>query len=217
MALARRSTFGGEAITLASDPPTDLAMSDADLVRSPARGPSDSFAAQFARDGDGFLYRRNQKGPAIAVSVEERDAFVAAFSRWMDIQMLVVLIGGILAVVLAYVIFPAADYPMEGITLGVALVMTAVLIGLKRAWDAPSRALAERPHAAPALSAAEARRRALARTSWAQIALPGILSIYFFARYALRGEERWALAWLVIGLAGLAATAVRAYWKLRLR
>lgn len=192
-------------------------MSDADLVRTSARGPSDSFAAQFARDGDGFLYRHSQRGPAIAVSVAERDAFVAAFSRWMDIQMLVVLIGGILAMVLAYVIFPAADYPMPGITVGVGVILTGVLVGLKVAWDAPARALAERPHAAPALSSAEARRRAMARTTWGQIALPAIFAVYFLARYVLRGEERWAIAWLLVGLAGLAATGVRAYWKLRLR
>ena len=193
-------------------------MSDADLVRSPNRSPSDGFAAQFARDGDGFLYRHSQKGPAIAESAEERDALVAAFSRWMDIQMWVVLGGGILAVVLAYVVFPAVDYPMISITIGAGVILAAALIGSKLAWDAPARALSARAIVAPALSRAEARSLAIAQTTWIQVVLPVIWSTYFLARYALLGQaERWAPMWLVFGLAGLAVAALLAYRKLRLR
>jgi FtsH-binding integral membrane protein len=192
-------------------------MSDATFERPPRR---EGFAAQFVPngDGDGFVYRRNQKGPAIAVSADERNAFVAAFSRWMDIQMLVVLVGGIVAVVLAYVIFPAVDYPMVGITIGVGVVLAAVLLGLKLAWDAPAKALATRPVAAPALSPEEARRLVLAQTTWSQFLLPVIWSVYFLLRYVARAQtERWALAWLASGLALLGVTGFRAYQKLRLR
>jgi hypothetical protein len=190
-------------------------MSEATFERPPRR---EEFAAQFVPEGDGFLYRRSQTGPAIAVSVEERDAFNAAFSRWMDIQMLVVLVGGILAVVLAYVVFPAVDYPMIGITIGVAVILALVLMGSKLAWDAPVKALAARPVVAPALSPAEARRLAIAQTTWSQILLPVIWSAIFILHYFSRGQsEQWALAWLGLGLALLGMTALRAYQKLRLR
>ncbi len=190
-------------------------MSDAAFERPPRR---EGFAAQFAPEGDGFLYRRSQKGPAIAVSAEERDAFVAAFSRWMDIQMLVVLVGGILAVVLAYVVFPAVAYPMVGIIIGVGVILAVVLIGLKLAWDAPARALAARPVAAPALSSAEARRLAVAQMTWSQFLLSAFWSAIFVLHYFSRGQSRpWALVWLGLGLALLGMTGFRAYQKLRLR
>jgi hypothetical protein len=190
-------------------------MSDATFERPSRR---EGFAAQFAGEGDGFLYRRNQKGPAIAVSAEERDAFVAAFSRWMDIQMLVVLVGGITAVVLAYVIFPLLAYPMVAITIGVSVILAAVLVGLKLAWDAPARALATRPVAAPALSPAEARRLAIDQTTWSQMAVWVVWASIWFLQYFTHRETRWlAPAALAAGVGLLGMTALRAYQKLRLR
>jgi hypothetical protein len=187
-------------------------MSDADLVRSHSVG----FAAQFAREGDAFLYRRSQKGPAIAVSVEERNGFVIAFDRWMDIEMLVVLVGGIVAVMLAFVVFPLLAYPMVAITVGVAVILTAVLIGLKLAWDAPAKALAGRPVVAAALSRSEAHRLDIVTSTWSQIGSQAAISSLFLIRYAGHPPmEPWATLWLAPGLFGLGFAALRGYWKLR--
>ncbi len=189
-----------------------MSDTDADLVRSH----SDGFAAQFARGGDGFLYRRSQKGPAIEVSVEERNAFVVAFDRWMDIQMLVVLGAGIVAVVLAYAVFPALAYPMAAITIGVGVILAAVLICLKLAWDAPAKALAGRPVIAPALSRAESHRVDVATSSWSQISLQAATSSLFLIHFASHPTaEPWALSWLAVGLLGFSFAALRACWKLR--
>ncbi len=189
-------------------------MSDADLVRSASTG----FAAQFVRDGDGFLYRRSQKGPAIAVTVAERNAFVVAFDRWIDIEILVVLFGGVVAVMLAFVVFPLLAYPMIAITVGVGVILAAVLVGLKLAWDAPAKALAGRPFVAPALSRAEAHRLDVATSSWrgiwAQVVWAGLCFLQYFAHR----ETRWlAPMAFAAGVALLGMTAVRAYQKLRLR
>ena len=40
-----------------------------------------SFAAQFKRSGDGFIYRKNYRGAPIRVTAAERDAFVTQFRR----------------------------------------------------------------------------------------------------------------------------------------
>jgi len=188
-------------------------MADATFERPSRR---DGFAAQFVREGDGFLYRRNQKGPAIAVSAEERDAFVAAFSRWMDIQMLVVLVGGIVAVVLAFVVFPLFAYPMVAITIGVGVVLGAVLIGLKLAWDAPAKALASRSVVAPALSRAEAHRVDIATSSWSEIVAQALVSSLLLIEFGSHpNTEPWALSGLAVGVVGLGHAALRAYWKFR--
>jgi hypothetical protein len=189
-------------------------MSDADLVRSASTG----FAAQFARDGDAFLYRRSQKGPAIAVTVAERNAFVVAFDRWIDIEILVVLFGGIIAVMLAFVVFPLLAYPMIAITIGLGVVLAAVLLGLKLAWDAPARALAGRPVVAPALSRAEAHRLDVAALGWGAIGAQVVWAGLCFLQYFAHRETRWlAPIALTAGVGLLGLTAVRAYQKLRLR
>src|SRR6185437_16090333 len=64
------------------------------------------FADQFEEDGDGYLFRMNLKGPAVQVSADERDAFVATFNRsftrltWGLIATLTAFTGMLLAWVL---------------------------------------------------------------------------------------------------------------------
>lgn len=184
----------------------------------PAPPPVGSFASQFDRDGDGWLYRRDLRGPAYRITDEERLAFTAAFERSRDRLLLVALVGGMLAVISAFAIQPGPWLPPW--TIGVVcggLLISVLLGGFLWFWRQPERTLAARRPDAPARSWMEASRIRLSRTSWGSILSRAVLVVLVGGLNArhLRSEpwgEFWLAALVVLALV-VVSDAIRK-WRL---
>jgi hypothetical protein len=173
-------------------------MSDA----RPAFSLSPPFAAQFDRDGDGYIYRRAYTGAAIPVSADERDEFVRAFNR--------VIVGlglGLLASVISLIVltirfaFGHGAQPFFWIVGGTSVVTIAGSLGFLFAWRAPDRALEGRDSVAPPLSRAEARRVGWSKMGWSQAVFAGFWAVFMASR-GVEGAPPVA-PWVWFSLAGL--------------
>ncbi len=136
----------------------------------PGDTPRDRFVDQFEPDGDGYLYRYRNVGPARRVTEDEMDDFVSAFDRWQTWSSSI----GFLAVSgLVIVSFwqpfglPRAGgwWPLLGYGSVVLLFRVWNRASTFLAFRAPMRALADRPPMAASLPRIERRRLALDRTS----------------------------------------------------
>jgi len=106
---------------------------------------------QFEADGDGYIYRRYQKGPAVRVTEAERDGFLSEFdkSRARIDWMLYAGTGLLLITTLALERLnegPTASSlsSVVFITVGGLLVTLPYAICLRSIWNAPARALKNR-------------------------------------------------------------------------
>lgn len=107
---------------------------------------------QFERVDGGYLFRRDRCGPAIRVSIAERDAFAAAGRRallWHVAALLVCGAAGWLAV--DRLINDGGEIT-TAILLGIVEALIAMILYASLRWhaDAPGRALAGRPIERPA-------------------------------------------------------------------
>lgn len=181
----------------------------------------DTFAAQFESDDrQGYLYRRYGRGAGIPVSAAERDAFVADYRR--GIRWWFVGFGGATVFAILVLTFiglrfdldarlPAYTMPI----LVVVLLTVAIMATVRRAYDAPRRALEARAPVGPERSDEEAKAIAIARQSWWQIF--GV----FAGMLLLVGEQAlghdvlhgWGRLWLLLLAFGVAATSYAAVRK----
>jgi hypothetical protein len=175
------------------------------------------FAAQFEPDGGGYIYRKDYAGEAIRVSAAERDAFVAAFHRWLVVQILALIVGVVAVIFLvARSHFGRGSDPVLWLIIGTSAVTGLSVVGWQVCWDAPARALADRAAVAPPLTRAEGRRKTLANTSWTMVAFGAIWTVWIVVRGVTAVEPLEGWAWLEAAVSLLAASAL-AYSKWRLR
>ena len=179
-----------------------------------------SFAEQFEPDGEAFLYRRDQKGPAIRVNADEHSEFIADFDRAVRNSMWGTVGGTILLLVGGAFLWPRALEHEWTLYVGLVALVT-LLVGYQMwARYAPARALRYRVMSSPALDKDEARRKALGKLSYGQLAI-GALAVPFMLWNASRAwdiQHGWGRLWIVAGVALfvlIAVQAVRKWWYAR--
>ncbi len=179
----------------------------------------ESFAGQFYRNGDGWLYRRDLRGPAYLVTDEERRSFIADFERWRDRLLLILLGGGMLVVILAYLVDPRPLLPrwFPGAA-GAAALAVAILGVFLWSWRQPERSLATRTPVEPARSWVEAARIRMSRTPWGVLLSRPVLLLVIAALNAdpLRHERLgpyWTALLVAMFLWVLADVVLK--WRLR--
>jgi len=164
------------------------------------------FSAQFEADGDGYLYRRNQKYAPVRVSARERNDFKAAFDRSYTRAYRVMMIGVFLVILgmatIAVVVerdLPASvNYAVAGIFVAIFLMIH------RRIWNAPARALERRPTVGQERSRAEMRDIMMAETSYLQsFSLLALFLLLLFTLVTqskpLNGLDIFLIAVYVIG------------------
>ena len=167
------------------------------------------FADQFEATDDGnFVYRLSQKGAPIKVWSWERDGFIDAFVKARK-RASWGLFGGMIALsVVATAIFGAPNDTRSEvfIYIGVGLAVVGFFIFWRWAWNAPSRALADRQPQGAALPKSDARRAGLKRMSWGQFAWSGLVVVIGSAKVASEVDvfSGWNRLWLVGGALFLA-------------
>lgn len=182
-----------------------------------------AFAAQFTPDGDDFVYRRNGTGPALPLSADERDGFIAAFRAgygkmfWRSVAAMV---GVMMVVVVAqralHVLSDgwfASIGPFVAIVPGVALLM----VSISRRMAAPGVSLAARPPVAPPLPLAAFRRTQLVETSWwrfvPSLVISAVLTWRFHLIEAPLAPHNLLFSVLVVGsLALVVVQGFRKWW-----
>jgi len=177
------------------------------------------FADQFEEDGDGYLFRKNLKGPAVQVSADERDAFVATFNRsftrltWGLIATLTAFTG----MLLAWVLRTNVEHVAAPIYIGIGLMLTVFMLVSMKVWGAPERALAGRPAAAPELTKDEVKRLAMQRLTWGRLGSATATFTVALVIVSLRFNlmAGWNRLWLALAGVALAALAYRAFRKWR--
>ena len=157
------------------------------------------FSRQFEADGDGFLYRRSQRGAPIRVTSEERERFVAGYRR--SFRRMTWSIAAAMIVGIAAVTAPAIinDREVNHIWLYPAVVaaMLWVFPVNQHIWNAPARALTGRQAEGRERDASEVRRIRLAQLSWGQLFTA--MAVIPFALLHLSGEfdiwHGWGTLW----------------------
>ncbi len=105
-----------------------------------------ALALQFHAHKAGFLYRKDNKGPGIPVTSEERRAFVRGFGWQFVFHVAGFMLSVVAAAMLTARFFPKGDetggfFLMGGLLAGIGVVL---YLSLRHAMHAPSRALAGR-------------------------------------------------------------------------
>lgn len=178
-----------------------------------------SFAAQFEpEEGRSFLYRQDQKGPAIRLNADERQQFIQAYDRairWSFWGMF----GG--TVVVCGALTVALGRQIESRPWILYLPLIGVMAGFV-AWQmwaryAPARALSRRLPVAPALSSAASKGLAMRKLSYGQLTI-GALAAPFMIWNASRAwdvTQGWGLLWIAGGGAVFVLVVVQAFRKWR--
>lgn len=169
------------------------------------------FLDQFETDGHEYRFRKNMKGPPIRVSATERDAFAADFVRRVHYIGWILIVLTVLLCVIPVLVAPdMADGTQTVVVFGgIGGIVGLCLAVSYRAWTAPVRVLARRPALGPARSRAEMRHRALAQSTYGELAL----CLPFAALLVLsKGVDSW---WAVFAGGLLIAASVQAVRKWR--
>jgi len=182
----------------------------------------ETFAKQFAPDGDTFVYRRSQRGAGYRVTAAERDAFVAAYRRrqksrygWF-IGLLIVGICASVAVAVMLNIDPEGGPYTLGF-IGALIVFVAVfLFAMMRDFTAPARELARRTPTAAALTTDERRHQTLSQLTWQRLGIAA-LTMLAVPWMGSRGHpfEGWNKVWVALAGAGLVFVAAQSFRKWR--
>ena len=183
--------------------------------------PERQFADQFERTSSGYVYRRNRRGPAIAVSTGERDEFVTKFRRDSSVLRWVFFAGCLVGLVVIIVIASRFENP-PGI--GWLTFFAVAVPGFIYLWiglwisDAPARALRGRECEAPALSNGEYGRQILARMTYRQLAGLAFAAVIFAVFVSMDNDPRegWNALWLLAPGFGLSVACIQSIRKWRL-
>ncbi len=154
-----------------------------------------AFSMQFEEEGDGFLYRQGQSGPAYPLSTEERDGFVRRYTIQIYASAFL-LVAGLLATVFAVGTYTEQmDAPPPDETIVTGLIITAVIwvigyfILAQRIWTAPGRALSRRAAVRMDRGSEATAQAKYSKISWSQLALGGaavgFLTFKFSQKYDL--------------------------------
>ena len=177
------------------------------------------FAAQFDADGDGFIYRYSNKGPAIRVTAAEREAFLKQFGRslWLMVGLI---IAAILAWFAAFAFYIGQDRePPEGLVyLGLVGIAAGSGAASYWAWRAPVRALRARTPVARAKTGEEYRREYLGKLGYGQLAFAGLfgVAVPFLVSRDFDVFSGWNRLWFVFGGGLVIVALVQAVRKWRI-
>lgn len=154
------------------------------------------FRDQFARAGNGWVYRRAGRGAALPVSAPDMEAFVTAFDRALRRLFW----GGVGSGMVLGIVLGATDrrWPAALAPHAFWIVAAPFLLGWGAlfwlAWDAPHRVLAGRAPLAPALTGSAVRRQGLRTLPWSVLALGAAVTLGLVARVALAADPTGAAA-----------------------
>lgn len=179
------------------------------------------FRHQFTPTDKGYVYRRGSRGAALPVSVEDREAFVAALDRSLNRLFR----GGVATAVL---LFGLAAWAGQSGSAFLARHADALAIGvfgvgwgslIWSAWSRPHRLLDGRPPVVRALTGGEARAGNLRTLPWRVLLVGAGLSVALVVRVAIE-PDRWSSAaqgYHALAAAMLAVLGALALAKSRLR
>jgi hypothetical protein len=176
------------------------------------------FAQQFEQVDGRWLYRRSGKGEAYPVTAEERGAFIADFARastrwrWAMVAASAVII----AINISF-FHEREDISEAMMAAGIGVLVIFALVGGRRTYYAPARALARRPVAAAALSEQAWRRRWYQQIKWYQLFGAGGLLLIIAGSQALKADIRngqglWPL-FVTVGTVVMLAFASWQKWR----
>ena len=101
------------------------------------------FAAQFEREGDGYIYRNHTVGEPIPMTASDRDRYVANFERFTRQGFRATLIAAILllAGLVAYSFATGTQVPDLVFYVAFGGMFAIYIVGYQRAWNLPAREL----------------------------------------------------------------------------
>jgi hypothetical protein len=133
------------------------------------------FLGQFTRDGDGYIYRRSQKGAAIRVSAGEYQDFVETFTRASK-RLRWGFVAGILVLLIAIAVGSVSAGVDVDSTAGSIVLIGPILLSagiftwfFTRIYHRPARMLERRVPVSGELSREEFRRRWFTAMRWRTI------------------------------------------------
>lgn len=178
----------------------------------------DSFARQFEPEGQGFLYRQDQTGPAIRVNADEHRDFIEGYSRALRLSSWVGVVGTML-VIGGLTLASGIDRRAPG---WATYAAAAIWIGLFIAWQmwaryAPARALRDRVRTAPALTRAGRKGLAMRNLSYGQLGIGAVAAPFMLwnASRAWDVTQGWGRLWVVAAVAVFVLVVVQAFRKWR--
>ena len=182
-----------------------------------------AFAAQFSPDGVDFVYRRNRTGPALPLSADERDGFIAAFRAGYG-KVFWLSVAAMLGVIIAFVAAQTAlNLPSDGWVVGVGPfvgvlpVMALLIVSIRRLMAAPNVALAARTPVAAPVPVATFRRTQLVTAPWWRFMPSLVIAAVLTWRYDLIGNplapRNLVFSILVIGSVGLVVVQGFRKWR----
>jgi hypothetical protein len=180
-------------------------------------GAAQVFADQFSRDAHGLIYRKSQKGAPIRVSEAERDGFVATFNKQKRYAMWAT-VSAILALLV-----PFAWMSLNTNSATIKLAKWAGIVAIFAIymtihfwiWNAPSRALRNRPPEGAALTKAEARELAFSKITFGQLGFCALMGAGLVWKMSIRTDvfHGWGRIWLVAGGMLIALAGIQAIRK----
>lgn len=182
-----------------------------------------TFADQFSPEGSGFVYRKSMKGAPIAVTMDERDAFIGQFRKHVRFTSWAMMIGFLLVLGLLVAVGAESESELYQIEMyaGIGVVCAIYMFMFFWVWNAPSRALARRAVLGNALTKAEARKLALSRMTYGQLAGAVALALFLVWKASEGGDlmHGWGIASLVFagGMTCLAAVQAFRKWRMERR
>jgi len=172
-------------------------------------------ALQFESSATGtILYRKDQVGPALPVTVAERDAYVGWMGWMVVLCALLYFVGIILMSVLADR-FIESDSNSVGAVGAMAIGLAALAslyLFLRWASHAPARAFAGRSAVEPARTRKQVFGKRMAKMSYARIAVVST-GLAVFLLFGTAGDVE--IMWLAVGLPAAVGIGM-AIWKWRI-
>jgi len=163
------------------------------------------FEAQFEPYRQGYVYRKNMKGPAIPVTADERNRFVGNYVRFNRYGVWTMVAAMTVLAFIATAWSTAMDIAVsDGMIFGAIIVLAMVFLAVHRwFWTAPAREVALRTPISEERSRSDAKRVMLKRTPYRYIIGMAVVSIWAALDSATRHgwTSGWGRLWLV--LAGL--------------
>lgn len=178
------------------------------------------FAGRFEPDGNNWLFRSSLTSPPIRVSTQERDEAIRDFKRhyyWL----LGLVVGGIFAAIAVLVIVDVSvgretrDWEMWAVLVPSIGVFFFAWFWV---WRAPDRQFARRAPMGAAMEKVDARRVALGRLSYSQLAfaaaVPWWLAVNDLTDPSASGLKRWGWATFAAILTVVALVQAFRKWRL---
>lgn len=192
-------------------------------VRGSVDNMRESFAAQFESAGEGkYLYRRNQKGPAIPLTPEERDRFIRQYVRriWFIMGGMVGILLAFWGVVIWWTLSADGSFSDVAMYVGTAVIAVAAIVPMYRIRGAPARELNGRTPLAGERSAEQMREIMFHKLTYGQLAGaaafgPFVPLMMAFGRHPVDVLHGWGRLWLALGAALTVLAAVQALRKWR--